>query len=69
MLFRSAAERGEVGGGEILLAHLDGGKPGRQAFAHDGDEVTAAAPGPIGDEAEPQLVQSGRPSSGEDAVA
>ena len=66
---QAATQHGEVGGREVLLAHLDGGKTGGEAFAHDGDEVTAAGLATIGDEAESQLVQSGRPSSGEDAVA
>ena len=66
---QAAAERGEIGGAEVLLAQLDGGKPGGQALADDGDEVPAAGLAAVGDEREPQLVQSGRPSSGEDAVA
>ena len=64
-----AAEEGEVGGAEVLLADLDGGEAGGQALADDGDEVPAARLRAVSDEAEAQLVQSGRPSSGEDAVA
>ena len=38
-------------------------------MADDGDEVPAAGLRAVSDQAEAQLVQSGRPSSGEDAVA
>jgi hypothetical protein len=64
-----AADEGQVGGPEVLLAHLNGRQTRRQAVAHDRGEIAAARLGAVSDEAEPQLVQSGTPSSGEDAVA
>jgi hypothetical protein len=63
------AEFGEVMGAEILLADLDGREPCRGAGGDDLDQVTPARLTAIRDEDESQLVQSGMPSSGEDAVA
>lgn len=64
-----AAERRQVSGAEVLLANLNGRQPGRQAFPHHRDQISPARLRAVGDQAETQLVQSGRPSSGEDAVA
>ena len=63
------AELGEVVGAEILLADLDGGEPRRHARGHHLDQVAAPRLPAVGDEDELQLVQSGMPSSGDDAVA
>src|SRR5206468_8675450 len=63
------AHEGEVGGAEVLFTHLHGRQPGREAVADDRGELAATGLGAVSDEAEPQLVQSGTPSSGEDAVA
>ena len=63
------AERGQVAGAEVLLANLHGRQPGRQALRHHRDQISPARLRAVGDQAEAQLVQSGRPSSGEDAVA
>jgi len=63
------AHEGEVGGPEVLFTNLDGRQAGREALADDRGEVAAAGLGAVSDETEPQLVQSGTPSSGEDAVA
>ena len=64
-----AAQRGELSDAEVLLAHLNGEQPGGHTRGDDLDEIAAARLATIGDEAEPQLVQSGTPSRGEDAVA
>ena len=37
-----AAQEGEVGGAEVLLAHLDSRQAGREALANDRGEVAAA---------------------------
>ena len=47
-----AAEEGEIGRAQILLADLNGGKAGGQALADDGDEVPAAGLRAVSDEAE-----------------
>ena len=65
----ATADEGQVRRAEILLTDLNGGQARRQALTHDRGEVAAAGLGAVGDETEPQLVQSGTPSSGEDAVA
>ena len=63
------AEEGQVRGAQVLLPHLYGRQPGREAGADEAHELPAPRLGAVGDEGEPQLVQSGTPSSGEDAVA
>ena len=63
------AEEGEIAGAQVLLANLNRREAGGQALADDGDEIPAAGLRAVSDQAEAQLVQSGRPSSGEDAVA
>ena len=45
------------------------GQPRGDTRGDDLDEIAAACLATVGDEAEPQLVQSGTPSRGEDAVA
>ena len=64
-----AAQRAELGDGEVFLADLNGGQPRGHTRGDDLDEVAAACLATVGDEAESQLVQSGTPSRGEDAVA
>jgi hypothetical protein len=64
-----SAERRQGARAEILLTHLNGWKPSGDTIADEGHEVTPACLVTISDEAEPQLVQSGTPSSGEDAFA
>src|SRR5262249_49184989 len=64
-----AADEGQVGGPEVFLADLNGRQTRRQAVAHDHGEIAAARLAAVSDEAESQLVQSGTPSRGEDAVA
>ena len=63
------AHEGQLGRPEVLFANLDGRQTRREALAHDRGEVAAVGLGTISDETELQLVQSGTPSSGEDAVA
>ena len=58
-----------VGGGQILFTDLHRGQPRGDARGDGLDEIAAARLMTVGDEAELQLVQSGTPSSGEDAVA
>jgi hypothetical protein len=68
-LAKRPAQGREVCRTEVLLSHLDRREPRRQALAHDRRQITAPRLRAVGDEGEAQLVQSGRPSSGEDAVA
>ena len=64
-----AREAQELRAAEILLSKLHGGQTRGQAFADHGEQIPAAGLRPVRDEAESQLLQSGTPSRGEDAVA
>jgi hypothetical protein len=48
----AATEEGEVGRPQVLLPRLDGGEPGREALADDGDELQAPGQGAVGDATE-----------------
>ena len=67
---KGATEVSDLGRRQVFLSHLHRWQSGGQALRDDREQIAITRLRAVGDEAEPQLVdQSGRPSSGEDALA